>query len=252
MTTIADSLTRSLAHSLWWYPPILAYHRIHPDADPKTPTVSPEAFEKQMEILAQRWKPVPLSAVAESLEGGKPLPARAVAVTFDDGTEDNFLLATPILARYQIPATVFVITGQIGRPGYLSADQIRQMAKGGISFGSHGVDHEYFPSLAQVDLERILSESKRAIERLLNRDASRNVPISLSYPGGGYTASIMSAAKRCGYRGACATNRGFRRFPPDRWAMRRITMHEETTTPAAMWLRCCGYYGINRRLRAPA
>ena len=232
--------------TLWWYPPILAYHRIHPDADPKTPTITPEAFEKQMAILAQRWRPVPLSAIVESLDGGKPLPARAVAVTFDDGTEDNFIPACPILLRYRIPATIFLITGQIGQPGYLSADQIRQMAESGISFGSHGVDHEYLPSLAQAELERVLVESKRAIEAL-------GLPVEfVSYPGGGYTAAVMSAARRCGYRGACATNRGFQRFPPDRWALRRITMHEKTVTPAGMWLCCCGYYGINRRLRAPS
>jgi peptidoglycan/xylan/chitin deacetylase (PgdA/CDA1 family) len=229
----------------FWYPPILAYHRIHPDADPKTPTVSPEAFEKQMALLAQRWKPVPLSKVAESLEKGKTLPPKAVAVTFDDGTEDNFIHAFPVLTRHKIPAAIFLITGQIGQPGTLSADQIRQMAREGISFGSHGVDHEYLPSLAQVDLERTLSESKQAVEKL-------GIPAEfISYPGGGYTAAVMSAARRCGYRGACATNRGFQRFPPDRWALRRITMHEETVTPAGMWLRCCGYYGINRRLRAP-
>jgi peptidoglycan/xylan/chitin deacetylase (PgdA/CDA1 family) len=224
----------------------LAYHRVHPDRDPATPSVSPEAFEKQMAILAERWKPVPLSAVAESLEGGKPLPARAVAVTFDDGTEDNFLLASPILLKHRIPATLFLITGQIGRPGYLSADQIRQMAEGGISFGSHGVDHEYFPLLAQAELERTLAESKKTIENLgLSAEF-------VSYPGGGYTASVMSAARRLGYRGACATNRGYQRFPPDRWALRRITMHEGTATPAAIWLRCCGLYGINRRLRSPS
>jgi len=230
----------------FWYPPILAYHRVHPDQATDTPTVSPEAFEKQMAILAQRWRPIPLSAIIGSLDGGKPLPARAVAVTFDDGTEDNFIPACPILLRYRIPATIFLITGQIGQPGYLSTDQIRQMAESGISFGSHGLDHEYLPSLAQADLERTLSESKRAIEAL-------GLPAEfISYPGGGYTASVMSAARRGGYRGACATNRGFQRFPPDRWALRRITMHEKTVTPAGIWLCCCGYYGINRRLRAPS
>ncbi len=231
---------------LFWYPPILAYHRVHPDTSTKTPTVSPGTFEKQMEILARRWKPISLSTFVQNLEEGKPLPERAVVVTFDDGTDDNFICAFPMLTKHRIPATIFLIAGQIGRPGYLSADQIRQMAREGISFGSHGVDHEYLPSLAQADLERTLSESKRAIESL-------GIPAEVvSYPGGGYTAAVMSAARRCGYRGACATNRGFRRFPPDRWALRRITMHEKTVTPAGMWLRCCGYYGINRRLRAPA
>ena len=230
----------------FWYPPVLAYHRIHEDRATDTPTISPETFEKQMKILSREWTPVPLSAVVESVGGGKPLPPRAVAVTFDDGTEDNFLPAAPILLRNRIPATIFLITGQIGEPGYLSADQIRQMAESDISFGTHGVDHEYLPSLAQVDLERTLSESKRAVEGL------GIAAEFMSYPGGGYTAAVMSAARRCGYRGACATNRGYQRFPPDPWALRRITMHEETVTPGGMWLRCCGYYGINRRLRAPA
>jgi len=246
MTTIAHSLIRSFAHSLWWYPPILAYHRVHPEASSKTPTVSPEAFERQMAILAQRWKPVPLSTVMESLKTGKPLPRRAAAITFDDGTEDNFTHAFPILARHRIPATIFLIAGQIGRPGFLSPDQIRQMVRGGISFGSHGLDHEYLPSLSGPEMKRTFSESKKLIESL-------GIPAEfVSYPGGGFTAEAIEAAKAAGYRGGCTTNRGIRRSPPDPWALRRITMHEQGGSPAGIWLRCCGYYGINRRLRSPS
>ena len=230
---------------LFGYPPVLAYHRVHPETTRKTPTVSPSAFEKQMEILARRWDPVPLSAVFESL-AGKPLPRRAVAVTFDDGTDDNFTYAFPALARCRIPATVFLIAGQIGRPGFLSEEQIRQMAGARISFGSHGLDHEYLPSLAKPDLERTLSDSKRIIESL-------GVPAEfVSYPGGGFNAEVIEAARRAGYAGGCTTNRGFRRFPPDRWALRRITLHDNAASPAGIWLRCCGLYGINRSLRAPA
>lgn len=229
----------------WWYPPILAYHRVHPDGGRKTPTITPAAFEKQMGILAERWKPVSLAALAEGLNSGR-LPARAVAVTFDDGTEDNFTHAFPVLKRRKIPAVIFLITGQIGQPGYLSAEQIRQMAEEGISFGSHGVDHEYLPSLAPADLERTLTESKRAIEWF-------RIPAEfLSFPGGGYNAQVIEAARAAEYRGACTTNRGTRRFPPDPWALRRITMHGNALTPAGVWLRCCGWYGINRRLRPPS
>ena len=230
----------------FWYPPILAYHRVHPDRTKETPTVSPEAFDRQMKILAERWKPVPLSAVMESLETGKPLPKRAVAVTFDDGTEDNFIYAFPVLARHRIPATIFMIAGQIGWPGFLSAEQIRQMARSEIAFGSHGLGHEYLPALSGPEIKRTLSESKRKIEQL---GISAEF---VSYPGGGFTAAVIEAAKAAGYLGGCTTNRGFRRFPPDSWALRRITMHEQGGSPAGIWLRCCGWYGINRRLRAPA
>ncbi len=199
-----------------------------------------------MEILAQRWKPVPPSAVFESVDGGKPLPDKAVAVTFDDGTDDNFTFAFPILTKHRIPATIFMIAGQIGRPEYLSADQIPQRARGGGSFGSHGLDHEYLPSLSGPELAKTFSESKRRIEYLGITSEF------VSYPGGGFTAEAIEAAKATGYRGGCTTNRGLRRFPPDRWALRRITMHEGARTRAGLWLRCCGYYGLNRRLRTPS
>ncbi len=230
----------------WWYPPVLAYHRVQPILSSETPVIFPEEFEKQMRILAERWKPVPLSAVIESLETGKPLPERAVAVTFDDGTDDNFTFAFPILARWKIPATIFLTVGEIGWPGFLAPQQIKQMAAAGISFGSHALRHEYLPSLDPPQLERTLRESKRKIEEL-------GLPAEfISYPGGGYSAAVLEAVRKAGYRGGCTTNRGFERFPPDRWALRRITMHGRASNPAGIWVRCCGWYGLNRRLRAPA
>lgn len=230
----------------FWYPPILAYHRVNPAPASDTPAVTPETFEKQMAILAQRWKPVPLPAMIDWLNRGIRLPGRAVAVTFDDGTDDNFSYAFPVLAKYRIPATIFLITGQIGQPGFLSEDQIIRMSKEGIAFGSHCVDHEYLPSLAAEKLGEALSQSKRRIENLgISADF-------VSYPGGGYTSEASAAAKAAGYSGGCTTNRGLRRFPPDPWALRRITMHGNSVSPGAIWLRCCGYYGLNRRLRAPA
>lgn len=230
----------------WWYPPILAYHRVIPEARTDTPALHPDSFALQMQILAERFHPIPLAALADYLEGKGTLPKRAVAVTFDDGTDDHFSYAFPVLAQYRIPATIFLITGQIGQPGFLSVDQIIRMAREGISFGSHGLDHEYLPSLSGPDLQRPLSESKRAIESL-------GIPAEfVSYPGGGFTAQTIEAAQTAGYRGGCTTNRGERRFPPDRWALRRITMHRSGSSAWGMWLRCCGYYGLNRRLRSPA
>lgn len=230
----------------FWYPPILAYHRVHPQRSDKTPTISPGAFEKQMAILAQDWKPVPLSAVVDSLSGGAPLPPQAVAITFDDGTEDNFTHAFPILQQYKIPATIFMITGRIGKSGYLYPNHMELMARSSVTFGSHGIDHEYLPSLAVTGLEQTLRESRRTLQNL-------GYPTDyMSFPGGGYTAHVVNAVRAAGYKGACTTNRGFQRFPPSPWELRRITMHESGTKPFSLWLRCCGWYGLNRSLRAPA
>lgn len=104
---------------------ILAYHRVMTLPDPATfdfdlelISTSPERFRAQMEMVKRRFRPMRLSDVAAMLEAGKPLPADAVVVTFDDGYDDNYRVAFPILRELGIPATFFVSTGHIdsGRP----------------------------------------------------------------------------------------------------------------------------------------
>jgi peptidoglycan/xylan/chitin deacetylase (PgdA/CDA1 family) len=103
---------------------ILGYHRITDDRGPdrKNPNWYQPAIElgtplsiftAQMEFLKEYMTPVRLRDIPDFLEGKQEMPENAVAVTFDDGYRDNFTNAFPVLARYQIPATVFVSTGFI-------------------------------------------------------------------------------------------------------------------------------------------
>jgi len=228
-----------------WYPPILSYHRVHPKPASDTPTVTPEVFDRQMQILASRWRPIPLTTLVDWLEGKGPLPRRAVVVTFDDGEENLFTHAFPILKRHRIPATLFMIASHVGLENSLSADQIDRMRHEGITIGSHGLTHDYLPSFPLMRVLNDLKESRRLLER-------PGFPVEfLSYAGGGFTPEIAAAAREAGFRAACTTNRGLRRFPIDRWALRRITMHRNVTSPLGIWLRCFGYSGLNRRLRPP-
>ncbi len=229
-----------------WYPPILAYHRVHPTLGSDTPTLAPEIFERQMEILSRKWNPVPLSVLVSWLDGAAPLPHRAVVVTLDDGTDDTFSYAFPILKRYRIPAMIFMIAHHLDKNGSLRREQVLEMSQAGIDFGSHTLSHAYLPSLSSVEVSRQLVESKKILESL-------GCPIRhFSYPAGGFTLSIIDAVQKAGYQSACTTNRGFRRFPIDRWALRRTTMHQKASSDFGIWLRCCGYDGLNRRLRSPA
>ena len=227
-----------------WYPPVLTYHRILSETAPDSPTLTPEGFRRQVEILATHWHPIPLAALVSWLEGKGRLPAKAVVLTFDDGTDDTFTYAYPILGRYQIPATVFLIAGSVGQPGYLTWDQVRQMQRERYTFGSHGMTHDYLPSLSLEQARKSLADSLRVLRK-------NGVPTEFaSYPAGGFTPEIAAIAREEGYRAACTTNRGLRRLPVNRWAIRRIAMHENAGSPAGMWLCCCGYYGLNRRPRS--
>lgn len=89
---------------------ILLYHCIATfDRDPQLLCVSPENFERHLEILRDRLDIVPLSEIAAEVAAGRS-PDGKVAITFDDGYSDNALISAPILARHAAPATFFVTT----------------------------------------------------------------------------------------------------------------------------------------------
>lgn len=99
---------------------VLAYHRVVPcesfetyPLDVNLISATPREFEWQMSYLRNRMNPVSLSQVVASLDGGEPLPERAVAVTFDDGFRDTFEHAFPVLRRLGVPATVFLTTDYV-------------------------------------------------------------------------------------------------------------------------------------------
>jgi len=94
---------------------VLTYHRVdepqaNPVLDPALISARPAAFERQMALLAARWRPVALEDVCAALDGGPALPLRAVLTTFDDAYRDFAEQAWPVLRKYGIPATQFVAT----------------------------------------------------------------------------------------------------------------------------------------------
>jgi peptidoglycan/xylan/chitin deacetylase (PgdA/CDA1 family) len=87
---------------------ILLYHRITElDADPQLLAVSPRNFREHLEIIRGRFNPISLDQLL-SAHAARDIPPDSVVVTFDDGYADNFEIAVPLLAEYDIPATIFV------------------------------------------------------------------------------------------------------------------------------------------------
>lgn len=104
---------------------VLAYHRVLTVPDPHAfdfdldlVSTSTDRFREQMLLLKRRFQPMRLEAVATAMEAGRRLPTNAVVVTFDDGYDDNYRNAYPILREFGVPATFFVSTHHIdsGRP----------------------------------------------------------------------------------------------------------------------------------------
>jgi len=106
---------------------IVNYHRVSPKSYHEwlSPPVSPESFEEQMIYLSRNFQLLPLQELTQCIRDGKPLPKAAAAVTLDDGYRDSYVHAYPILKRYHVPATFFLVTGHIGSDDLFWWDKIR-------------------------------------------------------------------------------------------------------------------------------
>lgn len=94
---------------------ILMYHRIsEPNNDPFHLSVSPQHFREHLELMRRDRVPMPLCEMVRAARENR-LPRNAVAVTLDDGYVDSLVSASPLLAEYDVPATVFIATGQVGK-----------------------------------------------------------------------------------------------------------------------------------------
>lgn len=106
---------------------ILQYHRvIAAPTDPHILCVTPDHFEAHLQVVRQCGQPVSLRQLVQSLRSGR-LIERAIVVTFDDGYADNLHYARPLLARYAVPATVFVSTAYIDHPREFWWDELERL-----------------------------------------------------------------------------------------------------------------------------
>jgi len=232
----------------WWMVPILAYHRVgEPQAD-HVPTVTPERFEAQLAFIAQRgYQVCGLSEVADGLALGGASLRRKVVITFDDGYAETCTVAAPMLRRFGFSATVFIAPGEIGLPGFLSWEQLREIGRDVFTVGSHTMHHTYLPLVGAAKVRQELGESKRILEERLGAGVEW-----VSYPVGGYTVEVQALARQAGYRGACTTNRGVSKRAKDLFALRRIKITERDSHPALLSVKLSGYYDVFRALKAPA
>ena len=164
------------------------------------------------------------------------MPRRAIMITFDDGYADLAGHAFPVLERYGMTATVFVVTGRMGgqddwndplggdRFNLLSETDIVHWNARGIEFGSHGRTHR---DLVALDLDTLVWEiegSRADLARLL-----RTEPAAIAYPFGSYDARVTEVARRY-YALGFTIREGFHRNSADPLQVPRLQVLPRDTT----------------------
>lgn len=182
--------------------PILAYHSVRNTAD--TYSIPEAEFENQLRYLAANgYTVISLNEMLEGFAGKAVLPERPVVLTFDDGYRDNYTTAFPILQKYKMKATVFIITGSVGEAGYLRWEQLKAMQQQGIEIGSHTLNHLPLRELDFTAKVSEVTESKKILDKNLDIKVS-----FLAYPFGSYDRYMPEIMKQAGYLGACTGKSG--------------------------------------------
>ena len=228
----------------WWskavdykHPRILMYHMV---SDPKPGTkfnglrVSPAMFEKQLQWLKQNnWHFVTMNQL---IDNHSQLPEKTVALTFDDGYEDNYSQALPLMKKYDACGTLYLVinrhnndwstkkkahhnSGELVKEPKLSDDQVNEMVSSGVfEIGGHTTNHVNLNTIDKQTKYSEMSESKAMLEEQLNTPIN-----SFAYPFGIYGPEDPAIAKELGYTNAVLAEGGIETdVDKNRFELRRV------------------------------
>jgi peptidoglycan/xylan/chitin deacetylase (PgdA/CDA1 family) len=213
--------------------PVLNYHQVEDNVDNPL-TLSNQEFEKQMAYLSQHgYNAISPEQLILHMKDDTPLPDKPILITFDDGYRDNYSNAYPIMKKYGLKGTIFLITDFVGNnEWYLNWDQIRDMQQDGFMFESHTLNHVPLTTLTHEEILNQLIKSKEGIEWKLG------TPVRyFAYPTGAYDKEIEELVRDSGYDGAFSVNFGRVSARSDMYALERIPIFKSRYTFYDFYLR---------------
>ena len=210
--------------------PILMYHAVHvmdpSEASNANLIVDPDLFEAQIKALSKAgyYFLTPEEAYKAFTENA--LPAKKVVwLTFDDGNEDFYTIAYPILKKYKAKATNNIITGFVkkGNAGNLTVKQMKEMMAHGMSFQSHTVNHPDLSTTDKATQKVELTDSIDFLENKLNTKVN-----TIAYPSGRYNQTTLDLAKKT-YKLGLTTNEGLASAKDGLLSLNRVRILPTTT-----------------------
>ncbi|HUD20808.1 MAG TPA: polysaccharide deacetylase family protein [Candidatus Saccharimonadales bacterium] len=197
--------------------PILMYHYIRDYTDTTDPlginlSVSPATFKKQLETLkAAGYQTISLNNFAVKKYGSKP-----VILTFDDGYDDHYTAALPVLQQENMTGTFFIVRNFVGTKGYMTRTQIQSLEQAGMEVGAHTIDHK---NLATMEYEAAVNDIS------LSLAGTDNV---FAYPSGKYNATTLDIVSGLKIAASVTTNEGVATDKSSLYELPRVRVKEGT------------------------
>jgi peptidoglycan/xylan/chitin deacetylase (PgdA/CDA1 family) len=187
--------------------PVLYYHYVEvvkdkSDTKRKSLSITPDSLESQIIKLINAGYTMYLASDIPNLFV-KDLN-KSVLLTFDDGYEDFYTDVFPILKKYNVKATVFVISGLVGQPNYLNVAQLKEISSNPlVEIGCHSLSHKNLSQIKYDDAVYEIDQGKRVLEEMIGRGV-----YSFAYPYGGYNKDIVDVIKNFDFTVAFTTDPG--------------------------------------------
>lgn len=180
---------------------ILVFHKIVENTPTDWADVSLSFFNKLLESIAQKDLNIaPLNEWKNNNFGD-------IALTFDDGLSSDYEFVYPILCEMNLKATFFVISDFVGKGGYLSWENIKEMSDSGMEIASHSSSHRYMTNLKTREVRSELENSKMKIEDNIGREVR-----SFAYPYGDCSDKLNKLVIEAGYSNICNSKPGLNRL----------------------------------------
>ncbi|MDK3256932.1 polysaccharide deacetylase family protein [Blastococcus capsensis] len=183
--------------------PVLCFHQLREfragdSAYARTIITPPSVFRAQLQALRDGGRtPIGTAQLLDHLQFGAPLPDRPVLLTFDDGSATHHSVALPVLTELGFPAAFFPMTVVLGKPDWLSADQLRDLDRAGMTIGAHSWDHQRVDRLTGDQWATQLDRPRAELAGILGH------PVDLlAYPHGVWSPEALPRVEAAGYRAA--------------------------------------------------
>lgn len=204
--------------------PMLMYHYVEyvkdrGDTIRQTLNVVPHIFDLQVKTLVDDgYTFMTASELADVLDGKSALPAKPILLTFDDGHWDLYTDVLPILKKYHVKATVYVISGFIGGADFMSKDQLKAVIQSGlVEIGAHTVHHVSLAKKLFPVVEYEVLHSKEALQNTYHLSV-----VSFAYPNGSFDQQAADVVKSAGFRTAVSTIPGIVQSQHNRFFLYRL------------------------------